>query len=155
MAYATTQNIQEEFKSLDFTAANSAVQTTRVQRFIAEAEAEIDAKVGQVYNTPIDPTASPNSLVIVRAISIGIVAQRVRDILEVKSPDQETGQGVRKDSASDARKRLDAIVNRTLPLPDAVLKSSTNGATSFEAGDASAEFTFKRGSNGRGGPNQW
>lgn len=154
MSYADTSDIQNEFKNLTFS-DTTAVTPARVVALITQAEAEVDAKIGQVYVAPIDPGASPVSFQIVLAISIGIVAQRVRDILEVKSPEQESSQGVRKDSASDARKRLDQIVARTLPLPDAVLVSTTKGATSFDAGSTDVKFTFRRGKNRYGGPNQW
>ena len=155
MAYASASDVQNEFKNVDFTQPSSAVTTAKVTEWIGQAEAEINAKVGMVYQVPVDSGASPNSTLILKAISIGIVAQRVRDVLQVKTPDQETSQGARKDSAKDARTRLDAIVNRTLPLPDAVLISSTNGATDYDVGDTTVEFSFQRGTGSNGGPNQW
>lgn len=155
-AYASVQNVQEEFKNVTF--SNTSVPTdTRVSRYIDEEEAVINAKVGMIYQVPVDSTASPQSTLILRSISISMVSRRVKEILEVKSDSEDTNQSAKKNSKVEPEDLLTQIVNRTLTLPDAVLLSTSNGATSYDSAsaDPNAAFQFKKGSGRYGGPNQW
>lgn len=138
--YCESSHISGEFKGITFS-ASTAVTSTQVERFIEEADAEIDAKVGLKYVTPVTGT---ESLKVLRSISIAIVASRVRAILEVKTADSRTEQAVRGgDPAKVAREKLDQIVKGTLLLSDASLRSSGQGMRSFNS-DNAEEHTFKK-----------
>lgn len=141
--YAAASDIQAEFKNIVFSASTS-VTSTSVTRFLAEADAEINAKVGQIYSVPVDGTLSPISFAILRHIEIDMVAARIKDIIEVKSTEDQTNQGSKKDPITLARERLQEIVDRKLPLSDATLISSVKGATGYNVG-SSVTAQFKRG----------
>jgi hypothetical protein len=155
-AYASVQNVQEEFKNTTFSSTSQPTDT-RVTRYIQEEEAIINAKVGMIYTAPVDATASPLSTIILRKISISMVSRRVKEILEVQSESTDTNQAAKKDSTKPPEELLQEIVDRVLVLPDAVLLSTTNGATSYDSAsaDCNAKFKFKKGSGRYGGPNQW
>lgn len=57
MGYATFQDIQSEFKNLDFTKANQAVTLSEVNKFLQEADAVINSYLGTRYTVPISGTA--------------------------------------------------------------------------------------------------
>jgi phage gp36-like protein len=142
MAYSTTAQVASEFKDITFN-ATSAVTDTEVDRFIEEADAEIDGRVGKRYEVPVTGTAS---LKILRTISIGIVADRIRDILELKNPTMpELEQGIRpKSSAAKARKMLEQISKGDLLLSDATLANAHMGMKSF-AVDEGLEYEYQSG----------
>lgn len=142
MAYCTVADIQGEFKAATFGATSSPTDTT-VTGFIAQAGAEIDATLGLKYATPI---TGATSLLIVKQIAIDLVAARVKNILEVKSPIAQGQQAIKgDDSATAARKRLKAIiVGQELTLPDATILSSNDGVESFDVSNGE-EFVFQKG----------
>jgi len=145
MAYSTTDQVASEFKSIDFGAASSVVVTAEVTRFIEEADAEIDSQIGQKYVVPIDSTNHPESFKIVRMLSIWLVADRVRQIMEMKNIAPEAiEQGVRvPNSAKMAREMIKKIVQGKMTLSDAELVSAANGVRSFSV-DNSEEHTFQK-----------
>lgn len=144
MGYCTETQVQEEFKGLDLTASGQAVTTAKVTRFIAEADAEIDSKVGMVYTTPI---TGANSLIVMRSISIALVADRIRAIMEVKTAPQSTSQGGRRDgNAAWARDLLDKIVSGRAILSDATKISSGDGVSAY-AVNAGLEHTLEKGTD--------
>ena len=52
MAYSTNAQVASEFKSITFSSSTS-VTDTEVDRFIVEADEEINYKIGRVYVVPI------------------------------------------------------------------------------------------------------
>lgn len=153
-AYASVTNIQEEFKNVTFD-SNSIVTDTRVSRFIDECEAVINAKVGMIYQVPVDSVASPQSTLILRQISIYMVSNRIKEIIQTKSDSDDTNQATKGKVAKSPEDLLQDILDKVLVLPDAVLLSTTKGATDYDVGDATVEFAFKRATGRYGGPNQW
>lgn len=138
--YAAVSDIQGEFKNITFSTSTS-VPTANVTRFLDEADAEINAKIGQIYETPIDSTNNPISFKILRHIEIDLVASRIKAIVEVKSTDDKTNQSSKLDPMQAARDRIQEIVDRKLPLPDASLLSTGKGATGYLVGSTySAQF---------------
>jgi hypothetical protein len=131
MAYSTNSEISGEFKGITFSSTTTP-NTTDIDRFITEADAEINARVGMKYSVPITLGASPIAFAILRQISVQLVAGRMKRILEVKqtSPDLAKQDGQSKDIAKIARDMLKEIVLGTLPLPDATLLSSGDGVSS-------------------------
>ena len=145
MAYATSANVASEFKNITF-GASTAVTSTEVDRFITEAESLINARVGEIYTVPLDTSVSPEAFIIMRMISIMFVADRVRQVLQVKDVTlDELKQGVRPiSSMKDAAKLLDKIVSREVILSDAVNQTAHQGMASFNE-DNSIEHTFEKG----------
>jgi hypothetical protein len=130
MAYSTKEHVAAEFKGMVASGGFSASSTptgSDVERFIEEADAEIDGRVGTRYVTPI---TGEKSLVIIRSISIGLVAGRVKEILRVKSGDAKVDQETRAgDMISHARSKLKWIAEGTLLLSDATLKKAGDGVS--------------------------
>lgn len=139
MAYATRAQIEGEFKGITFS-ATTPVTDSDVDRFIAEADAEIDAMLCQRYEVPI---TGATSALLVRTISIKIVADRVRGVLAVKTGETKTQQAGGKSDSEIARTMLKDIVAGKMKLPDASLASSADGIQSYVANE-SFEPTFSR-----------
>lgn len=141
MAYATRDQIAAEFKDISFT-SSTPVSDTQVDDFISRVEAMVNAKVGQRYETPVTGT---ESVKILREIVVNLVADKVRDIVEVKSvPKEDLEQGARQRTGTlEAKRMLKQIVEHELPLPDATLISNKDGHRSF-AVDNDLELTYKR-----------
>ena len=144
MAYATVAQVASEFKSITFS-STTLVTDTEVTRFIAEADAEINAYIGSKYETPIDETEHPNSFILVRQISIWLVADRVREVMQMKNlTPEEIEQGVRPPSSRKAAlDLLKKIQKGEINLSDADLVNTDAGVKSF-AVDNNLEHTFKR-----------
>ncbi len=142
MAYSTFAQVSSEFKSITFS-ATTEVTSTEITRFIEEADAEIDSFVGRKYVVPITQS---ESLKIMRMLSIWLVADRVREIMQMKDVGiEKLKQGVRApNSAKRARDMLDKIVDGEIKLSDASLSTTHDGVQSF-AVEESLEHTFKKG----------
>lgn len=143
MAYALNADVALEFKGLVLS-STSVVTATTVDGFIAQAEAEINGRVGLVYNTPIDSNLSPDSFLILKMLSIQLVAERLRPILEVKTGSNDTSQGSGRPRARGPREVLQDIVDQKVMLHDAVKKSTLDGVQSF-SGDTGEPMTMKKG----------
>lgn len=142
MAYSTVAQVASEFKNITFSATTSITES-EVERFIDESDALIDAKLSQVYVTPVTGTVS---LLVVQQISIWFSAQRVRDIQMLKTGQNNTNQldgGKRLDDM--AMERLDQILDDELPLPDATLLQASGAVKSYNASN-NISGIFKRDS---------
>lgn len=139
MAYSVYGDVEAEFKGmvLDTT---SPVTDTEVTGFIAQADAEINGLVGLRYVVPITGT---DSLIIMKMVSIWLVADRVAKILQVKTKTEENSTAG-KSLREMALELLDKIVKGEFLLADATRLSSANGFKSY-ANDAQLEYTFKKG----------
>lgn len=140
MAYSTVEQVAAEFKGITFT-DTSSITITEVERFISEADAVIDGRLGQTFVVPISGTIS---LLIVQNISIWLVAQRVKDIQSLKTGNAPTNQ-IERENRLDAKamKMLDDILNEDILLPDATLIKST-GTVSASNVTNNVERIFKR-----------
>jgi len=92
MAYSLNSDVINEFKALDTT--NGIITTAKIDGWIAEADAYIDGILSTLYAVPI---TNATDLLIVKTVSIGIVAQRVSRVLEVKSTTPKGDQYIPKD----------------------------------------------------------
>lgn len=140
MSYATEAEISSEFKNVEFSATTS-VKTAEVTRFLAEASALIDAKVGMRYVTPV---TNASDLLILKTICIDIVTARIKRILDVKTGKTETEQGVKGSVEGAALKMLSEISNGNLPLQNSELINESSGVYSYAASNG-LEHTFKKG----------
>ena len=143
MSYCEVEQVQEEFKSLDVDDSTTAISTARIERFIEEADAEINSRIGLKFVVPV---TGPLSLIILRTISIQLVAGRLRDIMKTKGPEAATSQATRdKDLVADARAKIEQIIKGVLLLPDATLVSQADGLQSFDV-DNMEQFIFDKDS---------
>jgi hypothetical protein len=128
--YCTTTQVAEEFKDVSF--ATGPVTTARVTRLIQEASAYINSKVGKIYETPIVAATSPEAYLIMTMICVGLVSDRLKPILKVKTPAlNDSQQGGEGEEASVAERMLTEIVQEKLNLGDATKLSSTDGVDSY------------------------
>lgn len=79
VSYATTDDIESEFKSIDFSSSDTSVSTPDVSGFIEQESAYITSYLQGVYNLPLTDT---DGLKILKRITISLVAFRVASILD-------------------------------------------------------------------------
>jgi hypothetical protein len=125
MAYSLNTDVTNEFKTID---TSGLVTTTKIDGWIAQADAYIDSRIGLVYEVPV---TGVSSLLILKQISIWLVAQRIADIMETKSIVPKGNQLIPKNLERKAEKKIQMIVDRELLLSDATLASSHNGVKSY------------------------
>lgn len=138
MAYSINADVVNEFKSLD---TSGRISKTKIDTWIGQADAYINGRIGLIYSTPVTAT---ESLLILKEISIGLVAQRVAKILETKSITPQGDQAIPKDLIVLAEARLKMIVERKLVLPGADKVSSNDGVSSY-TGSNDVQRAFKQG----------
>lgn len=136
MAYCTSAQVAEEFNGVSFGASTNPTSTT-VDRWIAEADQLIDSKVGLRYTVPI---TNASDLILIRQISIMLVAARVRRRLNRTGPDGETAKVKVTDTHDQAMKMLDQIVKGLMDLPNSDLRNTAVGVSSFHAACADDEY---------------
>lgn len=144
MGYCTYQDVQADFKNIQF-AAGQFVTDTAVTQFIVEASALIDSYVGGRYATPITGT---QALALCSLYCRTLVADRVRGILAVKQQvATDANQQVKSDgfSTKDVMKALNDIKNGDSTLIDAILNNASASmySNNFERG-VSAKFHKNR-----------
>lgn len=130
MAYSTNSDVTDEFKSIDV--VNGKITTTKIDVWIGQADEYIDGRIGLLYETPVGASAL-KSLKILKEISVGFVAQRIAQIMEMKSITPKGDQFIPKDLIKKAERRLEMIVNRTLLLSDATALSTDQGVKSYSS----------------------
>lgn len=142
MAYSTSAQVADEFQGVSFGATTVPTDTT-VDRWIAEADQVIDAHVGLRYEVPVVEGDSPLSFLIVRKISIMLVASRVRKILNRSGANGDTARKVITDDHDKAMKMLKQISDGKMELSDVDPRNAKLGVSSYNV-DAGEEFTFKK-----------
>ena len=125
MAYSTNSDVTDEFKSID---TSGLISTAKIDEWISQDDEYIDGRIGLLYETPI---TAVKSLKIVKQISIGLVAQRIAFILETKSITPKGDQAIPKNLITEAKERLQMIVDRKLLLSDATERSTHAGVKSY------------------------
>lgn len=132
-AYATTAEVQEEFKAIDFTSSTTAVTTTEIDRFLLEAQAEIHTYLATRYTIPITGT---EALVVMRTISIWLVKSRIVMIMRQKQVDVKGDQDVGPVSLrKQAIDWLKMLASGKMVLSDApVIATNHGGMDSYLAG---------------------
>ncbi len=141
-AYCEVEEVEAEFKDVTFD-SNTAITEADVTRFIVEADAEINGRVGLVYVTPV---TAVEALVLLRRISIGIVSTRIKAILAVKTGAEKADQGNKTPDGDPYRKMLTQIVKGDMILAGATKRSTGDGVSSASSNAASGcAHTFKKG----------
>lgn len=142
MAYATTTDIQNEFKSLDLS-SSTTLTTAKVTQFLTDANAEIDCRLAPKYTVPI---TGSNALIIVKLICIYLVKHRCMEILRQSKTGTTSGE---EDAQTNYRamglKMVDDIVKDKLILNDATLATPADGVRSYSNDNSdSVTNTFQR-----------
>lgn len=135
MAYCTKEQVADEFNGVTFGSSTIPTATT-VDRWIEEADAIINAKVGLRYSTPI--TAAVD-LIVIRQIAILLVSARVRRRLNRTGPDGETAKVKITDTHDQAMKMLDSISKGMTLLTGSTLANEKVGVSSFTAANADVD----------------
>jgi len=126
MAYAVVADVQAEFKSISFT-STTQVTTTKVGDWIAEADAEINSIIGIRYQTPVP--SSTDAAKICKTISIWLVKDRIRGVLEIKQVEDKVDQDVAGKSLRDrALEWAHNIAKGWQALPGALLITVSGGS---------------------------
>lgn len=139
MSYSDVADIQAEFRSIKIN-DDSAVTEESVESFIAQADAEIDSMIGTRYAVPV---SGESALLVLKQISVWLVARRVKDVLEIKNVRPEVDQDIKTDTRSMALSMLNKIVNGEMNLIGATLANSVQGVKSGVSAN-NIERTFKR-----------
>lgn len=138
MSYAELSHIESEFKDVDFS-TNTSVSDDNVEAFIEEFDAIIDGYIGQKYTVPV---ASGGGLLILRRICIGLVTNRIKSILYVKTGNESPDQNV-PDPNEEFYDMLKKIQDGDLLLAGATNISPT-GSVAFNQ-SICEPHTFKKG----------
>lgn len=140
MAYSTEEEVRQEFKNLQAT-VNTALTPAVITRFITEADGEIDAVLATRYQVPV---AAAECAALLRTISIGLTAGRMKRILEVKGGNEATDQIAKAEELrKEARELLRGIQKQEMALLGATPVTSHQGVSSFNVG-AGVCHIFKR-----------
>lgn len=143
MAYATAAQVAEELRGVSLSASTDPTATV-VERWITEADSEINSIIGKRYQVPIDSGTSPLDFLLMQNLCIQIVAARLRRYLGIKSPFSEVDQHIKTDTDKEARKTLMKIASGDFKLQDATILNSSVGVSSFNV-SSSQEFVYKKG----------
>ena len=142
MAYCTKEQVADEFNAITAFASTTNPTDTTVDRWIAEADALINAKVGLRYVTPI---SNATDLIVIRMISVMLVSARVRRRLNRTGPEGEPAKVKVADTDSKAMKMLDEIIKGLIDLPGSTLLSTGGGVKSYLSSTDCYEHKFKMG----------
>lgn len=140
--YVDIEDIESEFRKIDFGASGAAVSDAEVTEFIAQVEKYVEAKINCRYAVPITASAASP---IVKTICTYIIKDRINKILKIK-----TGSNADQDETTNyletAEEMLEAICKGDLKLIGATLVESGAGVKSWSNSNSSTfTRTFKRG----------
>lgn len=123
--YCNLDDIKADFGKVDFT-ATSKVTSDQVESFITSESAYIDAYISSKYKTPVDENNSPQSFALLKRICIFRVSDRIRNILEIKTANQNINQDVKSQTRSPSDD-LKMIIDGKLRLSDCELATTDDG----------------------------
>lgn len=134
MSYADQTEIEAEFKGIVI-ASGSAVTPANIVEWCTQASNYIDARIGLRYRVPVLVGTSPIGFNILRMICTFLVAERVKNKLEVKSnvSQKDSMEKFIPNEVMTPKDDLDLIVKGDLLLPDVPLVGSQLGIASFSA----------------------
>lgn len=142
--YVDIEDIESEFRQMDFGASGALVADAEVTEFITQAESYVESRISCKYAVPITGTA-PKS--IIKTICTYLVADRISKIIKVKTntaTDQDTGNSL----SEVAEEMLKQICEEDLKLIGETLQESGNGIKSWSSANSSTfDRTFKRASD--------
>lgn len=150
MSYATPQDVADLFRSLDLEDSTAAVTKSKIQKWLDSASLKIDAKIGTLYQLPINNSTAPKSVKILAEIEAMKVAAIVDDILNTyKEADKKPNWEKRacmmlEELVPDRDTKTGKQVEPTMKLPDAVY-TGTNEQKSSISVSATTGRIFEKG----------
>lgn len=132
MAYCTTSDIQSEFKTLEL-GSSTKVTTSEVSEWITQADNKIDSRLSQIITTPVAVATSPNFFSICKRLSIYIVAERVKRVLNIKTGDDKTSKEKEVNLEVQAIEELDKIISERNLLDAVRVTSNSYGISDYNA----------------------
>jgi len=139
VAYCLNSDVQNEFKSLAFNAAT--VSTTKVDEWIEQASALMDTILGSQYVTPVTGT---RALEVMKMICVWLVADRVREVLQLLPGANAASQEFSRDYFRRANDFLESLRKGLITLPDAVLAGGGSGGISSYVQENGFQPVFQR-----------
>lgn len=126
MVYCVYTDVVSEFKKLDIT--GGIITQAKITEWITQADGYIN---GRLYTKYVVPITATSSLPILKQVSIGLVAQRIARILEVKSMTQSGDQYIPKDLIKEAKETLTMLADGSMVLIDATDATNSSGVSSY------------------------
>jgi hypothetical protein len=145
MAYTNYEEIQKDFKDIEFLETGTNINQDAVTQYILESDALINSYIGSRYQTPVLKTAG-EGYQLLKFLSRSLVAARIKKILEVKQEKNvDANQSVVGVLFSPSRviSVLEDIKNDIIALAGATPLESRNGFFSSNATNA-VEFVAKK-----------
>lgn len=139
--YCANADVQAEFKSINFAAAGALVTGAKVDEWIKQADAFINAHVGMRYTVPVPVGSDAESLL--KLFSVSLVAGRVRNILRAKGGDVEQTGGSGMMGTKEVKETLEQIKSGEMALSGAVPLVASTGFFS-SSNDEEREPTFHK-----------
>lgn len=135
MAYCTIAQIKSDFKALEIEDNGTAITTAEANEIIEQVSEYIDGVIGLRYRVPINTITYPSAGKILAMIATFICAERIKNILEVKTGANQMESEKKQpfNSVRTPRDDLKAIANGSLLLKDVPLVSSNAGVSSFNS----------------------
>jgi putative ribosome biogenesis GTPase RsgA len=134
--YATVQDIQDDWKKIDFTSSGAIVTTAKVENIITEESNYINGWINNKYIIPVSSIDSPISHNILKRICIFRTSERIKNILEVKTGNTQTDSDEKqnKNFARTPNSDLRDIQSGKIQLPDALRSADGMGSFNIETG---------------------
>jgi len=150
MSYAAPTDVEALFRKLSTTKTDTAVTTAKIQDWLDNASAMIDARIGKLYRLPITSGSNPQSFKILKQIEAFMVAGIVDDILNTytqadKKPMWEKRASLILDSYAPEDCKKDC--EPASLLPDAEYLGTSVQKGTFKANNTTSDPIFKKGAN--------
>ena len=143
MAYTIVSDVESEFKNQSFGSAD-VVSSGEVAEFITQEENIINAKLGQVYVTPI---TNSTDVSICKKIVIWIVKHRIQEIMKLRSGTDLDSED-QSNLEDKANKLLDHVIEKKLLHNSTRLGTNNAGIEDFnDANSIDPAFDMTDGGN--------
>lgn len=137
--YCQLSDIQADFANSVSFDANSKVTDTDVNNLIASESIYIDSSIVAKYQVPVVEVDSPKAFALLKRICVFRVSDRIRNILEIKTGNDDINQDVKGESRTP-NDDLKKIIDGKLRLIDALIASSDDGLAYGVRDEAYAPF---------------
>ena len=133
MAYCEKADVLADFKALAVEDSGTVITTAKLSDIIDEESAHMDGRIAVRYAVPVTEPAA--AMLILKRICVFLVAERVKNILEVKTGNAQLESDKKQpfNSVRTPKEDLDDIAKGDLLLIGAPLASAALGVTSFNS----------------------
>ena len=137
--YCQLSDIVADFANgVEFT-TTSKVKLSEVESYIESESNYIDSAIASKYQTPVIKATSPKAFDLLKRICIYRVSDRVRNILEIKTGNDDVNQDV-KGQSRNPNADLKLIIDGKLKLIDAIIATPDDGVSFGIRDEAYAPF---------------